>query len=101
MKLTHIWLLDTCLDLVDLDWTLTGLQTATRPSVAEMLIACGPGLDLDWFAKKLEALLYPVTLFLYPLLSMVFLIGASCLVNAYNRNLATLPNLAHFVSATS
>ena len=69
---------------MDLDWTLTGLQTATRASVADTLIACGPGLDLDWFAKRLQAHFYHVSSFLYLSLYMVFLVGASCLDNAFN-----------------
>ena len=69
---------------MDLIWTLTGLQTATRASVAETLIACGPGLDFDWFAKSLEAQLYPISLFLYLSLYMVFLMGASCLDNDFD-----------------
>ena len=69
---------------MDLDWTLTGLQTATRASVAETLIACGPGLDLDWFAQRLQAQLYPVSSFLYLSLYLVFLVGASCIDNGFN-----------------
>ena len=69
---------------MDLDWTLTGFQTATRASVAETLITCGPGLDLDWFARRLQVQLYLVSSFLYLSLYMVFLVGASCLDNAFN-----------------